>query len=195
MYRFILYRAMLVMLAAPAWGVDTTKYPSTLVDSTCTDTEDTPAATTLGAVGFGGYIPAPTVQLTGSADGYCDHDSRILASSTAIVADTTFGPFSGKGIKGFILYADGDAVTGGDTNYHIDIGVKKPHDGVVIEIDVGDDKTANGNVTFSFGTDVGTPSQGGDRTLVPLANTFYIILDIDTADSWAGDISLIPWRD
>ncbi|GAG38720.1 unnamed protein product, partial [marine sediment metagenome] len=48
MSRFILFWALLVLLAAPAWAANTTKYPSTLVDAACTDTEDTPTAVTPG---------------------------------------------------------------------------------------------------------------------------------------------------
>jgi hypothetical protein len=100
MRRFILFLVTGVLFAAPAWAADTNVYPRTLVDSTCTDTEDTPAATaTTSVVGFEGRQPAPAAQTSGSADGYCDNDSRILASSTAIVADTTFGPFNDRGAQ------------------------------------------------------------------------------------------------
>jgi hypothetical protein len=182
-------------LGAPAWAIDTTKYPRTLVDSTCTDTEDTPSPTTVGAVKPGGFVPAPTVQLTGSADGYCDHDSRILTG--AIVADTTFGPFisgqPGSQINGLVIFTDGDTVTGGDTKYHIAIAVPSPHDEAVIEFDAFALATGNGNTIWTIGRNAGTPAGVTETLLSPIPDTFYIILDLNTATSWTGDISIMAW--
>ena len=194
MYRFILFWALLVLIAAPALAADTNKYPATLVDVTCTDTEDTPAAVTPGLTHFHKYNPKPAVQLTGSADGFCDNDSRIVATvATAITADATFGPFNGRGVKGIFLYVDGDAVTGGDTKYHMALAGQKPHDGAVIELDYTGFATGNGVVVYTIGTTIGTPNGDTEGLEVQIPNVFYILLDLNTADSWQGDISILPW--
>ena len=81
-----LFWAAVFLLALDASAVDDTAFPHTLVDSACTDTNDTPTA----VVGGGARSVAP--QISGSADGFCDHDSRIREA--AIVANTTGGPYS-----------------------------------------------------------------------------------------------------
>ncbi len=181
-----------LLLALPAVAADTNKFPWTLVDSTCTDSFDTPAASTLAIADFDTY-QSPAVQVSGSGDGFCDNDSRIVTG--AIVADTAFGPFSGKNVQGFILFADGDTVTGGDTKYHVSLAVQKPHDSAAIELDAAALITGNGNVFFTIGTDIGTPSQDDEGLEVPIPDIFYVLLDLNTATSWTGNISMTTWKE
>jgi hypothetical protein len=182
----------LMLLAVPAWAVDTTVYPQTLVDSTCTDSEDVPTAVTPGTSHLGRFNPKPAIQLTGSADGFCDHDSRIRTTAvTPFAADVDFGPFAKGDIQGIFLYVDGDAVTGGDTKYQMSLLGVKPHDGALIVLQTATEATGNGNVIFAFGSELGTPTPTVEAE-APLPKTFYIQLDLNTADSWDGDISMQP---
>ena len=188
---------IVLLLAAPAWAVDTNRYPLTLVDQTCTDTEDAPAAYTPGATTLSGSSPVVSstalIQLTGSADTFCDNDSRLRKG--ALVADTTFGPFDKGNIKGFYLYVDADTVTGGDTTWFIHILGKKPHDGTNSIVDSAAEQTGTGNVIFAFGARMGSPSLAVAAEL-QLPKVFYIQLDLPAggATSVTADISMQPWE-
>ena len=107
---------------------------------------------------------------------------------------TTFGPFDGAGLRGILVYADGDDVTGGDTKFYISLAVPKPHDGAVVALDIAAQLTGNGNRDILFGVDIGTPSGDTEALAVPIPKVFYVVLDLDTATSWGGDFSVTTWR-
>ena len=150
-----------------------TEYPSTLVEQTCTDTESTAST---------GYA-----QSGGSTDKKCDHDRRILTG--AIVADTTFGPFPGG--RCVYIFADGNTVTGGDTKWHFTINAKQPHNAEIQWVDISDVYTGAADSVLLVGVGTDSDTDGAYELDIPLPNLWYLILDLNTADSWTGEISLV----
>jgi hypothetical protein len=178
-----LFAALLFVL--PAFAADTTRYPATLVEQTCTDSFNVPAAATV-------YNMEPAIQTSGTGDDKCDHDSRILTDA-AIVADTAFGPFpGGKGLC-FLVFADGNTVTGGDTKWGIAVQVTQPHDGVKQTIDSSAVLTGVTDGEFLIGLPTGYTYDSLDESLnlrIP-QDDWYLILDLNTATSWLGEISMV----
>lgn len=176
---FLLVVAVVCALAFPAMAVDTTSWPTVIVDHTCTDANDAPAASAGGSI-----KPAP--QTAGPADGFCDHDSRILTG--AIVADTTFAvPTTGNCL---LLIAVATAATGGDTAWRINIADTNLVTGTVHQLDLGASRTGNVTATML----VGTPStysgtQISETVTMPIQNPFTFQLDLNTATSWTGAIT------
>jgi hypothetical protein len=198
MYRFILFWALMVLLAAPAFAADTNRYPYTLIDQTCTDSYDVPAATTPGLVtiGIGGaYQPPPAAQISGSGDGYCDNDSRIVTGN--ITADTLFGPFQlPEGARGFLLFWDLITISGGATNdMNFRIYVKKPHnleDAQISAVTTTIDAAAD--VYYDFGpAPLDRALQGpASEVAVIFPKPFYIHLNVLTATLVNGELSIMP---
>ncbi len=197
MHRYAISLMLLLLVALPAQAADTNKYPDTLIDQTCTDSFDVPTAydasispTVLGATGATIY-PAALVQLSGSGDGFCDNDSRIITG--AITADTTFGPFSlPKGSQGIFLFVDRDTVTGGTINWQIH--AKQPHDGVnqILVLTVADAST--GDVFYQFGgssTRAAEAAGAADEMLFPAV--YYVFYNEITATSMTVEMSQVPF--
>jgi hypothetical protein len=181
--RFLI--AMLVALwAFPAVAVDTTRYPSTIVEQTCTDSFDTPAAQDGGDV-------RPAVQTSGSGDDRCDHDSRILTDA-ALVADTTFGPFKGGKAACWIIFADGNTVTGGDTKWGIIIQAAQPHDLAKETLDASTLVTGVTDSVWMVGLPTGHSFTVTEDLNLRLPRLWYLVLDLNTATSWLGEISMVP---
>jgi hypothetical protein len=63
----------------------------------------------------------------------------------------------------------------------------------VIEFDAFALATGNGNTIWTIGRNAGTPAGVTETLLSPIPDTFYIILDLNTATSWTGDISIMAW--
>jgi hypothetical protein len=182
---FVALFALLLFVAIDAQAVDTTKYPATLVDQTCTDAKDT----VTGQGAFSTFVQDTT---GGGADGLCDHDKRILTG--AITSDTTFGPFVGGPIMPcWYVFFEVTASTGGDTNWHPVVGVKGPHDGVVREIHSGADVSpVTGDHIITLGSSAQHNPSGDEYQLnAQIAREWYLILDLDTATSWTGEISMV----
>ena len=193
MRRWVLLLALL--LAAPAWAIDTNRWPHTIVDQACTDSYDTPTATTPTLVGWAGHNPSPAAQTSGSGDGYCDNDSRIATG--AITSSTVFGPFKGRGLAGLIIWFDVTVATGGNTGYELDLQVARPNDGTKFVINSPGAPTPLTGAQegfYSMGIDLGTPNgdEASDyKILIP--SVFYIGLTLNTATSVTGDVSLTAW--
>lgn len=187
MKRIILLVLLAVLWALPAFGAGTEYFPNVLISQACTDDNATPAGATAGA--SGGTRPA--IQTGGATDGRCDHDSRIITG--AITGDTTFGPFSGRKYSGCVyIFADGNTVTGGDTKWRIQYKVAQPHDAVAQAIDNSADGTGVEDVVFILGvTTTVSGSEVDDTMAVPIADRFYLLLDLNTATSWTGEMSLV----
>jgi len=198
--------ALLVLFALPAWAADTNEYPSTLMDQTCTDDNNVPAAVTPGLLTIGGtqpiYAVGALVQISGTADGFCDNDSRIVATiATPVSADTSWGPFTlADGLQGFYLFVDADTVAGPGTpndTWTININAAKPHDGVMttIEITIAEDTAglATGDFIYVFGSETTRNPAKGSFMNGPLPNPFYIMYNEQSATGFTGDISLVPF--
>jgi hypothetical protein len=192
--------ALLVLFALPAFAADTNHYPDTLMDQTCTDDNNVPAATTPGLVTIGGgraSQPRPAAQTSGTGDGFCDNDSRIAAG--AITADKIFGPFQlPSGHANVVMWLDGDAVTGGDTTYGVFILAKKPHEAAIFRLESPAAYTGNGDHMIIWGlSDAAATSYSGIsyeefRSGVMLPQIFYLSIDFvgGGATSITADVSL-----
>ncbi len=184
MKRALLLALFVALLSLPAFGAGES-YPSTLIDQGCTDSYDTPAA-----VAEPNLVIEPPEQVSGSADGTCDLDSRILTG--ALTSDTTFGPLRGGRSACIYLFADGNTVTGGDTKWTIDVYIKQPHDGVLQVLEQGTLITGNLDVLFLLGVSTAhNPSIASIELLTArLPEQFWLTLDLDTATSWTGELSM-----
>jgi len=175
------------VLALPAQAANEGHYPSTIVDANCTDARTTPAAA-------GQTAARPEIQISGTADGYCDHDSRIRKS--AITADTTFGPFTmPPGSRGILLFVDADTVSNDTDTWSIDLAVVKPDSLAKVVVDSTASQATEGDKSFGFvpalmGADTGAAT-GDIDVFVP--KQFYLVLNLGTATSWAGSISWVAF--
>ncbi len=173
--------AMLVFVL-PVYGAGEV-YPTVLVDQGCTDSFDTPAAATE-------FVLPPSVQTSGSGDGNCDHDSRILTG--ALVADTTFGPLRGGKTACVLVFADGNTVTGGDTKWGIVVQIKQPHNDEMQSIDSSVLLTGVTDGEWMIGLPTGYSYGSLDESLnARLPGAWFLVLDLNTATSWTGEISLV----
>ena len=180
----VLELALFALLAftLPAYGAGEV-YPTVLVDQGCTDSFDTPAAATA-------FVLPPAVQISGSADGNCDHDSRILTG--ALTADTTFGPLRGGKTACVLVFADGNTVTGGDTKWGIIVQVKQPHNDEMQAVDSSALLTGVTDGEFLIGLPTGYSYGSLDESLnARLPGAWFLVLDLNTATSWTGEISLV----
>lgn len=200
MRRFILAALLVLLIPLVASAANTNKYPDTLVDQTCADDNDVPAAVTPELTVIGGsptiHAPGALVQLSGSADGFCDNDSRIIATiASGISADTRFGPFS-MPLNYPILFGmfEGSAVTGGDTKWRVRFEILKPHEAEFLA--AGFDTTlVTGNVDLYFAAGLNTTiAFAGEDLDAAMPRVFYMLLDLNTATSWTGDASLMVLR-
>ena len=197
---------LVLLLSAPAWAANTNSYPSTLMDKTCTDDNNVPAAVTPGLTTIGGQnliTSTAITQISGTADGFCDNDSRIVATiATPVSADTSWGPFTlADGLQGFYLFVDADTVAGPGTpndTWTININAAKPHDGVMttIEITIAEDTggLATGDFIYVFGSETTRNPAKGSFMNGPLPNPFYIMYNEQSATGFTGDISLVPFH-
>ena len=182
----LIFVLMSLLLAAVAFAEDDYYYPNVIMSTTCTDTNDTPAGASLVALPGG----RPAVQASGSADGRCDHDSRI--SIGELSADETFGPLPGKPYQGYYVFVDA-TVTG--TTFRLQAYAAKAHDGVLILLDAG---SANGNGTADYIWEVGTtdggyaPSETITALEAPLPGRWWLRVDLLTATAITADISMVP---
>jgi len=169
-----------LLWAAPALAINTTHFPSTLMDSTCTDTEDTPAPVSGGST-------RPAVQLTGTADGFCDHDSRIVTG--AVTADTNWDINKKDCASGFI-HVDANTVSNDTDTWQIKLLIQKPHDLAFVQLENSGSQAVEGVTKYAFGQIGVTSTQIKTVMNVVLPAVFRIQLDVVTATSWAGNISL-----
>ena len=186
MRRALLLTFLIALWALPAYAANTSSYPATLVDSSCTDTNDAPAAQA------GGVVP-PAAQTSGTADGFCDHDSRIREA--AISAATRWGPFAKKpGKVGIYIFLDADDVTADAGTWDVELQFLRPHE-AVYEVVGTNQFSAEGNTGYFFGpTDIySTPirSMTGKDSWLP--DVFYIYLNLASATAWEGNIAFIQY--
>lgn len=186
MTRTILLALLVALWALPATAVDVGHYPSTLVDDTCTDSNDTPAA---GPKGM-----RPAVQISGSADGFCDHDSRII--EVAIEANAVFGPFKrAPDSRGIVIFADANVVSNDTETWKVALQVMIPATGTLTTVGLGTERATEALHLNGFGSgEYGTPAMTGVSHIdVALPLVFYINLNLVTATSWEGLISWVSY--
>lgn len=176
--------ALLLFSAPSAHAINEGHYPAVLMDTACTDTEDTPAAETGGA--------RPALQISGSGDGFCDHDSRIVAG--AVTADTLFGPFSiPADANGVLIFVDADVVSNDTDTWRLIYQHKKPHDVALTTIANATQQSTEGDKVFSLNRGTVLPQVSTiNANLHPPAELF-ITLDLVAATSWDGSISLLVY--
>lgn len=190
----ILAALLAALWALPALAADTVKYPTALVDQTCTDSYDTPANYTPGLTVIGGnnvVASAAITQTSGSPDGYCDHDSRIITGN--ITADTYFGPFRlVSGATCLIYQVAASAATGGDTKWRLYGTFKHPLTGAYWQTAVSTEKTGGQTDTGMF--NARNEATGGNITTnkYALADPFYLLLDLNTATLVTANVVLFP---
>jgi hypothetical protein len=183
-----------LLFAAPAWSVDTTRYPLTILDTTCTDSNDTPAAATPPSAALDGPLPAAIVQTSGSADGYCDHDSYIQKAK--VEADTFFGPFTinDRTIKCIFWRIDADDASSPFTwsgQYVTPI----PHDVNLKVVDGGAiyGGAGTGDKVLMIGANPDYVVDGTfitDELPVPLFTPFYLKIKLNSAPDITADSSI-----
>jgi len=171
--------ALILFLAPTAQASDATYFPNVLIDNTCTDSFDTP--------GNGSGSVRPAIQTSGSGDGYCDHDSRILEG--AVAADTVFTVPAKPG-HCYMILAYATAATGGDTKWRINILTKNTATGAARDMDSSALLTGNTNGLFIVGSATAFAGTITEVLTVPVTNPMYVELDLNTATSWTGNISL-----
>lgn len=176
--------ALLLFVAGDAFAVDTTKYPATLVDQTCTDDNDTVSGT-------GAFDTFVENVVGGGANGKCDHDNRILTG--AITSDTTFGPLRGGTNACFVVFLDGNTVTGGDTKWDVIVQIQQPHNAEMEDVDsITTLVTGVSDVVYLVGLPTGYAFDSLTESLnVRLSPRWYLKLDLNTATSWTGEISMV----
>lgn len=185
MRKTILLVVMALLFAMPSTARDPVGiFPNVLVDATCTDSFDTPAASTR-------YVP----QTTGSSDGLCDGDTNVLTGSFA--ADTALGPLGAKTFQNAILYVDADTVTGGATTWRICVNIPRPWSEATYSLTIECTDTLTGTNTdgyiglgpmfvTSIADDLAAP------IVQPLPARFKVVIDLLTATAWAGSIGIMP---
>lgn len=192
MRRFVLLFVLVFFSASAAFGADTNKYPTTLIDGTCTDDYDTPAHSSPPPVVLGGFIVSPSPQTTGSADGYCDNDSYIVAG--AIAADLVVGPFSLPiGAKGLIWLIDVDAISGGGTDANFSISVLKPHTAETSNLWISGTVSSTGDLKYIVMMDSGAYAYSGssEEASISLPHDFKLKFNLLTATSMTSPSSLV----
>jgi hypothetical protein len=186
--RWLRISALLIaLIAAPVHAVEDVAFPMMLVNATCTDTEDTvdPAMTGRG--------PAEFVQISGSADGLCDYDHRVV-NGADIQADVTLGPITGFGPMGYIDF-NVTAATGGNGGWRLGLYFHSLQtDAAKFLIWSTAGKSGASNSVFAIGHP-STDYVGGDEMKVHVPDPFYVRLDLNTATNWTGSISLVPAPD
>ena len=172
--------------ALPAFAANTTRFPATILEQTCTDSYDVPAAQTGGGT-------RPAVQISGSADTRCDHDSRITTAAIT-TSPVTFGPFYKNDFGGCVyIFVDANTVTGGDAGWILSVHTKTPHTAEWRTVDTTGELTGVTDETIVFGRSPWSGAQGSaDIELsAPIPNTWYIWLSQAGATSWTGEISMV----
>jgi hypothetical protein len=134
------------------------------------------------------------VQTSGASDAGCDHDARIR--ETAIVADTTFGPFRmPKGKTGIIVFADANIVSGDTDTWVIEILRARPVDMVAVVVDESSALATEADHVVAFHPllQAAVSMTGAEEHDVVMPRTFWIKLNLGTATSWDGTLSWVAF--
>ena len=188
MKRFILL--IIVLFAFPAFAIDTNRYPGVLIDQTCTDSYDAPAApATSPLVSLASYLPA-IVQTSGDPDNRCDNDAYIRKG--AITSDTTFGPFKWdhKSEAALVLQFD---VSASDANYEVEIGFIAPHDATywMWMENTPDFGSGASNRCIQISNSIFGSSWCATKWSLLIPDVYYLKIDLITATSVTAGFSQI----
>jgi hypothetical protein len=202
MIRTLFFAAIAVLFAAPAYAASIGHYPHVFVDDGCTDSFNAPAtrATALLAL-----VLQPAIQTSGAADIGCDHDPRIR--ETAIVADTTFGPFKmPPGKTGIVVFADSNVVSNNTDTWVIEILRARPVDMMAVVAATSSALATEADHSVGFHPllqhAVSMPAGAAHEEVdAVIPATFYIRLNINTgvdgtggtATSWDGTLSWVAF--
>jgi hypothetical protein len=190
MIRALFLAVIAVLFAAPAYAASIGHYPYVLVDDGCTDSYNAPITANQAQAQM---ALQPAVQISGAADGGCDHDARIR--EPAIVADTTFGPFKmPAGKTGIIVFADANIVSGDTETWVIEILRARPVDMMAVVAAASSALATEADHTVAFHPllqhAVTMPAGAAHEevdTVIP--RMFWIRLNLGTATSWDGTLS------
>jgi len=140
------------------------------------------------------------VQTTGSSDGLCDHDLRIVKGP--LTEDTVFSTMARiPGQHGIVVFADADTVSNDTDTWSVRLRAYRPHEpAVAFNLCSADAIATEGNKLLGFGpplyvnpvftsvTMCDTPATGA-----ALPKYWHLMLDLGTATSWGGNISWVPY--
>jgi hypothetical protein len=170
--------AFAVLWAAPAFGINEGTYPYTIVDSACTDTNDTPAAPATPPDFQAGRLYVPTPQTSGTSDGYCDHDPYIETGPYAF--DTVVGGwiYPPPGTDGIYVNAVASG-TDGDQKWRISVQRRMDHNDTEDNVDSPADQTGDVLADFLVGCGADfSPSPLGENLTAALPLPFRFKADL-----------------
>lgn len=167
-------------------------FPKALIDAACTDDFDTPAASTPWFP-RSSYVP----QSSGSSDGLCDGDTKVLTGT--LDADTDLGPIGSVNYQNGYLYIDADTVSGGTPTWRICVKILRPWTRSQWTVTIGCSESISGTITDGY---IGlgpmfvttTDDDAAAPMVQPLPKEFIVTLDLVGATDWAGSIGFVPVR-
>jgi len=177
-----LFAVIAVLIAAPAYAASVGHYPAVMLDDGCTDSYNAPGTYTQAQAAL---VLLPATQTSGSADYGCDHDARIR--ETALVADTSFGPFNmPTGATGITVFADANVVSNNTDTWTIEILADRPVDRVAYIVATTGSQATEGDKHYGFHplleAAVST-STATEEIDVIMPTIFWIKLNLGTATS------------
>jgi len=187
--------AFALLLPLSASAVEPAHWPATLIDFNCTDSFNAGSS-------FVWLTSTYTVQTSGTADDLCDSDNRVVDGSAAITSDWTSAALSlPPDANGFYIHANSQTATGGSTDWNVCIMAETPEE-------PGTNRAACCVTATPFivgavdkfywvgimGVGPGSPWQVSTDAAVQCAipKNFKVKLDLVTATSWTGNLSIIP---
>ena len=192
MKRTLFLAVLAVIFASPAYAASVGHYPQVFLDDGCTDAYNAPGTYTVAQAAL---ALQPAVQTSGAADIGCDHDARIR--ETALVADTTFGPFRmPKGKTGIIVFADANVVSNDTDTWTIEILRARPVDMVAVVVATTGSQATEGDKSYGFHPllmHAVSASTATEEVDVVVPNMFWIKLNLGTATSWDGTLSWVAF--
>ena len=178
-----------LLLAMPALAINESTWQSTLLDSDCTDAKDT-VPSSWGPTGTEPFVESTTGS---GANGKCDHDNRILTG--ALTSSQSFTAITlPAGHMGMEIWVDADDVVADAGTWRIRLLVTKPHDDAAIVVQQFAEMSSEGNKAFVIYPHASIVWDGDTDALDgPLPRTFIVQLSLNTATSFAGDISWVSF--
>ena len=175
--------ALVACWVHPAWAQrdPVAIFPVAIFDAACTDDYDTPAASTRYAA-----------QTSGSADGLCDGDTNVKTGTFS--EDTSSSEIIGAHYRSMYVYVDADTVGGGTPTWKVCIEQYRPGLGTYSgNYACSAEKSGTGAGFVGFGPlYVSSGSDFIDGSAVALPPRFKIKLQLESATTWAGSLSLTP---
>ena len=185
---------LLLVVAMPALAADTNVYPFTLIDQTCTDSNDDPTAVTPGLTYFAGRNPpAPAAQTDGDPDGYCDN--RLAHSEKLGWYRTSNSDLSLWAMPRVCISLSMRTMLPATRFAGICIPTS-PHDSGLVRISQQPNHTGTGDVVTVIGPDLGDPGGPADGIVIGedhFTGAFNLRLDLVGATAMTAEISILPF--